>query len=128
MRFTIAIALFMLLGCRGAATDVTLPVAQGPAGTYVLATIDSKSLPAQFPLGLSITSSRLVMLAAGTWTETRSGIAAGGVEKVTYFGTWVKSGGDLAFRVGSTTFYAGSATSSGLRLASGGAVLMYSRE
>lgn len=127
MRPAIAFVLFTLLGCRGGTPDViTQP--QIIAGTYALATIGAARLPADYPPGLSITSSRLVALAAGTWTEARSSIAAGQVNNVTYFGTWTQSGNDVEFRSGPTTIYTGVATSSGLRLTSGGAMFTYSRE
>jgi hypothetical protein len=126
MRPAIALALFTLLGCRGASTDATQP--QAIAGTYALATIGGAPLPAPYPPGLSITSGRLVVLAAGTWTETRSGIAAGRVESSIYFGTWTESGSDVAFRVGSTEFYVGARTATGLRLSAGSTVFTYARE
>ena len=126
MHPAIALALFTLLGCRGDEPEVTQP--QNIAGTYALATVGGAPLPAPYSPGVSITSSRLTVLAAGTWTEARSSDAAGGVQATVYYGTWTETGGDLAFRVGATLFYTGVATSSGLRLASGGTIFTYSRE
>ncbi|MEO6529021.1 MAG: hypothetical protein ABIP93_20550 [Gemmatimonadaceae bacterium] len=129
VRTAIALALFALLGCRGASTDVTQPsVAQAIAGNYALATIGAIPLPASYPPGLSITSSRIVVLAAGTWTEARSGIALGKVTTMDWSGTWTRSGSDVAFRVGPTALDEGALTSSGLRLTSGGTIFTYSRE
>jgi hypothetical protein len=126
MRRAIVLALFTLLGCRGAGSEATQP--QVVTGAYALATIAGAPLPAQYPLGLSITSSRLVVLSAGTWAEARSGILAGKVENLNWGGTWTQSGSDLEFRAGPTTLYTGVATSSGLKLSSGGTAFAYSRE
>ena len=127
MRIAIAFALITMLGCHDASDDVTPPVAQ-VAGTYVLSAIDGAPLPATYFSTVKIASSRLVVVDAGTWTETRTSDTAGKVETATYFGTWKRTGSTLEFSVGATPFYAGAATSSGLRLDTGSKIFTYSRE
>ena len=87
-------------------------------------------LPAPYFRGVAITSGRLTVLADGTWTETRSSLSVGsvGIQSTTYYGTWTQTGSDVAFHVGSTRFYTGVPTSSGLGLDGGGIVYTYSRE
>ena len=128
MRRVIAIALFMLLGCRGDESEVTPP--REIAGNYALTAVNGAPLPAPYFRGVAITSGRLAVLADGTWTETRSSVAVGSValQSTTYYGTWAQTGSDVAFHVGSTKIYTGVPTSSGLGLDGGGTVYTYSRE
>jgi hypothetical protein len=133
MRVAIAFAVFALLGCADV-PRFTEPPPQtaGPTypipGTYALATIDGALLPVEYPRGLRITSSRLIILPDGTWTETRSGRTEAGVQSQGFGGTWTRSGNGVALRVGSTPFYNGEATASGVLLTSGGTLFTYSRE
>ena len=133
MRAAIALAVFTLLGC----TDVDVPEFTRPPqtgatypipGTFALATIGGASLPAEYPPGLRITTSRLIILPAGTWTETRSGMTVTGVASLGWAGTWTQSENVVTLRVGSTPLYTGEATSSGVLLVSGGTLFTYSRE
>ena len=132
MRAVIVLAVFALLGC----TDVpgfTEPPPQTQAsypisGSYALKTIGGAFLPVEYPKGLRVTSSRLTMLADGTWTETRAGVTEAGVQSLGWGGTWAQSGNAATLRVGSTPFYAGEVTASGFLLLSGGTQFTYSRE
>ena len=131
MRTAIALALFMVLGCADQPQLTQTPQtgdSYAVPGTYALATVGGTPLPAEYPPGLRITSSRLSIRFDGTWNEARSGTTAAGERSLGWAGTWTQTGSVVTLRIGSTPLYAGEATPSGFVLTSGGTIFAYSRE